>query len=65
MTRGSQLSVDGRPRKKSAGPGLATKRAELLQDKPIVPNRNVGSKLKVITFNCLFGNLVLVVMLRY
>lgn len=28
--------------------GLATKRSELLQDKPIVPNTNVGSKLKEI-----------------
>ena len=28
--------------------GLATKRSELLQDKPIIPNTNVGSKLKEI-----------------
>ena len=46
----SQLSAgDKTPRKRSsnAGPGLATKRAELLKSKPIVPNKNVGSKLKV------------------
>jgi hypothetical protein len=28
--------------------GLATKRSELLQEKPIIPNTNVGSKLKEI-----------------
>jgi len=33
-------------RKRSQEKGLATKRSELLQDKPIVPNKNVGSKLK-------------------
>ena len=33
-------------RKTSSGPGLATKRAELLQQKPIKPNTKVGSKLK-------------------
>ena len=46
---GSQLSLTSNktPRKRSnASPGLATKRAELLQSKPIVPNKNVGSKLK-------------------
>lgn len=46
---GSQLSISSNktPRKRSnASPGLATKRAELLQTKPIVPNKNVGSKLK-------------------
>ena len=45
--RGSQISIETKVRKRSSGPGLATKRAELLSDKRIVPNRNVGSKLKV------------------
>ena len=34
-------------RKRSGGPGLATKRAEMLQTRRIKPNRNVGSRLKV------------------
>ena len=35
------------PRKMShRGPGAASKKCELLQDKPILPNKNVGSKLK-------------------
>lgn len=36
-----------RPRSQEAK-GLATRRSELLQDKPILPNTNVGSKLKEI-----------------
>jgi len=36
----------GRPRSQEAK-GLATKRSELLQEKPIVPNTNVESKIKV------------------
>ncbi|XP_040567529.1 uncharacterized protein [Lepeophtheirus salmonis] len=38
----SVSTVETRSRKK----GLATKRSELLQDKPIIPNIHVGSKLK-------------------
>ena len=35
------------PRKMShRGPGAASKKCELLQDRPILPNKNVGSKLK-------------------
>lgn len=35
------------PRRRShRGPGAASKKCELLQDKPIIPNKNVGSKLK-------------------
>ena len=43
----SQLSAGDKTPRKRPGPGLATKRAELLKSKPIVPNKNVGSKLKV------------------
>ena len=49
--RGSQVSIETKARKRSSGPGLATKRAELLSDKRIVPNKNVGSKLKVSLFS--------------
>ena len=35
------------PRRKShRGPGAASKKCDLLQEKPILPNKNVGSKLK-------------------
>lgn len=40
-------SVVKRPRSQETK-GLATKRSELLQEKPIMPNTNVGSKLKEI-----------------
>ena len=33
-------------RKSHRGPGAASAKAELLQEKPILPNRKVGSKLK-------------------
>ena len=33
-------------KKAHRGPGAASKKCELLQDKPILPNKNVGSKLK-------------------
>ena len=38
----------GQPARKMShrGPGAASKKCELLQDKPILPNKNVGSKLK-------------------
>jgi hypothetical protein len=39
--------VSKRPRSQESK-GLATRRSELLQDKPILPNTNVGSKLKEI-----------------
>lgn len=39
-------SSEAKQRKSSSGPGLATKRAELLQQKPIKPNTKVGSRLK-------------------
>ena len=41
-----KVSSEVKQRKTSSGPGLATKRAELLQQKPIKPNTKVGSKLK-------------------
>ena len=41
-----KVSAEAKHRKTSSGPGLATKRAELLQQKPIKPNTKVGSKLK-------------------
>ena len=50
VTTASTLSPRGlgskQPRKISSGPGSATKRAELLQQRPIKPNTKVGSKLK-------------------
>ena len=40
----------GQPARKMShrGPGAASKKCELLQDKPILPNKNVGSKLKAL-----------------
>ena len=49
VTTASTLSPRGlgsKQRKISSGPGSATKRAELLQQRPIKPNTKVGSKLK-------------------
>ena len=46
LTDPAEAEAEAR-RKRSGGPGLATKRAEMLQTRRIKPNRNVGSRLKV------------------
>jgi hypothetical protein len=50
LSRGQKpapVTLVQRPRSQEAK-GLATRRSELLQEKPILPNTNVGSKLKEI-----------------